>query len=41
MITSTQNDYVKKISSMRTSKGRKKTGLFIVEGKKSIEEIVI
>lgn len=39
MLTSLQNSYIKKIMSLRTSKGRKKTGLFILEGIKSIKEI--
>lgn len=39
MITSLQNSYIKTVASLGTAKGRKKTGLFIVEGYKSIKEI--
>lgn len=39
MITSLQNNYIKQIASLKSAKGRKKTGLFIVEGIKAIREI--
>lgn len=39
MITSLQNSYVKTVASLSTAKGRKKSGMFIVEGLKSIMEL--
>ncbi|WP_105618262.1 TrmH family RNA methyltransferase [Vallitalea okinawensis] len=39
MITSLQNNYIKQVASLKSAKGRKKTGLFIVEGIKAIREI--
>ena len=41
MITSRQNEFIKKIRSLSDKKNRDKLSLFIVEGKKAVKEAVL
>ena len=39
LITSVKNEYIKKVKSLKTKKGRKAEGLFIVDGMKCVLEL--
>ena len=38
-ITSTKNEYIKMLKSLKSKKGRKSQGLFLVEGEKCVQEL--
>ena len=40
IITSTKNEYIKMLKTLKTKKGRKTQGLFIVEGEKCVHELL-
>ncbi len=39
LISSTKNEYIKMLKSLKTKKGRKTEGLFLVEGEKCVHEL--